>query len=68
MPVMAEDRPLVRTAEAARVLGVSSETLRRWSRAGKVKPAQRTLGGQDRWDLDDLRRQVQEIHEQQQGN
>lgn len=64
MLVMAEDTPLVRTAEAARVLGVSSETLRRWSRAGKVRAAQRTLGGQDRWDLDDLREQIRKLQEQ----
>ncbi|MFR9803198.1 MerR family DNA-binding transcriptional regulator [Pseudonocardia sp. RS010] len=55
---MPDDQPLIRTAEAARALGVSSETLRRWSRAGRVKPARRTLGGQDRWDLEDLKRQV----------
>lgn len=49
---------LIRTAEAARALGVSAETLRRWSRAGLVTPAARTLGGQDRWDLERLRAEV----------
>lgn len=49
---------LVRTAEAARVVGVSAATLRRWARAGLVTPATKTLGGQDRWDLDALRQQI----------
>ncbi|ALE72588.1 hypothetical protein AD006_12375 [Pseudonocardia sp. EC080610-09] len=61
---MTEDRVLIRTAEAARALGVSPATLRRWARAGRVKPAERTLGGQDRWDLHDLREQVRRITEQ----
>ncbi|NIB30833.1 MerR family DNA-binding transcriptional regulator [Pseudonocardia sp. MCCB 268] len=43
-----EDQGPIRTTEAARAPGVSPATLRRWSRAGKVKPAERTLGGQDR--------------------
>lgn len=55
-----QQRRLVRTAEAARELGVDPATLRRWARAGTVTPATRTLGGQDRWDLDDLRKQVRE--------
>lgn len=61
---MTDNLPLIRTAEAARSLGVSAETLRRWSRAGKVKPAERTLGGQDRWNLDDLREQIRKLTEQ----
>nr|WP_238592012.1 MULTISPECIES: MerR family DNA-binding transcriptional regulator [unclassified Pseudonocardia] len=43
---------------------MSPATLRRWARAGRVKPAERTLGGQDRWDLHDLREQVRRITEQ----
>jgi DNA-binding transcriptional MerR regulator len=54
------ERRLLRTAEAARELGIDASTLRRWARAGTVSPAERTLGGQDRWDLADLRRQVRE--------
>ncbi|MDN5918669.1 MAG: MerR family DNA-binding transcriptional regulator [Pseudonocardia sp.] len=58
---MAEEPALIRTAEAARALGVSSATLRRWARAGKVKPAERTLGGQDRWNLTELREQIRTL-------
>jgi DNA-binding transcriptional MerR regulator len=54
------ERPLVRTAEAARALSVDPSTLSRWAAAGYVKPKLRTAGGQARWDLDDLRRQVEE--------
>lgn len=54
---------LIRTAEAARHLGVDPATLRRWARAGAVQPATRTIGGQDRWDLDDLREQIRALQQ-----
>jgi putative resolvase len=41
--------------EAAAVLGVSSQTLRRWEREGKILPVERTQGGQRRYDLMKLR-------------
>lgn len=50
----------MRTADAARELSIDPSTLARWARAGIVKPAIRTAGGQARWDLDDLQRQVNE--------
>lgn len=45
----------VRISEAARILGVSIETLRRWDKAGKLK-AQRTPAGHRRYDLAQLKR------------
>lgn len=54
---------LVSTAEAARAIGVSTSTLTRWAHAGHVKPAQRTVGGHMRWDLDDLREQIRRLTE-----
>ena len=42
---------LISIKEAADVLGVSVQTLRRWEREGKVLPVQRTAGGQRRFDL-----------------
>ena len=45
----------VRTAEAARALGVSASTLWWWWRAGKVHPALVTQGGQARWNVAKLR-------------
>ena len=40
--------------EAAEVLGVSAETLRRWERTGKLA-GERTPGGHRRYDLAKLR-------------
>jgi putative resolvase len=44
----------VRISEAARILGVTVDTLRRWEAAGKIE-VQRTPGGHRRYDLDQLR-------------
>lgn len=57
------DQPpaLVSTAEAARAAGVSTETLARWAREGRVKAKVTNRGAQRttyRWDLDDLLRQL----------
>lgn len=49
---------LVTTAEAASQIGVDRATLVRWARKGYVEPAYVTPGGQYRWDMDDLRRQL----------
>lgn len=49
----------VTTGAAARALGISSATLTRWAAAGRVTPAERTVGRHYRWDLDDLRAQIQ---------
>lgn len=48
----------VSTGVAATELGVAATTLQRWAHAGAVKPAYRSPGGHFRWDLDDLRRQL----------
>lgn len=52
---------LVSTAEAARQLGVDRSTLARWAGAGDVVPAQRTRGGHMRWDVDQLRTQLEAL-------
>lgn len=48
----------VSSGVAARAVGVSLSTLNRWAAAGIIKPVLRTPGGQFRWDVDDLRRQL----------
>lgn len=50
----------VTTGQAAKAIGVGHVTLLRWVREGKVTAAAKTPGGQYRWDLADLRRQLAE--------
>lgn len=50
---------LVNSSTAARELGVHYSALSRWVAEGKVTPALRTPGGHLRWDMADLRRQLQ---------
>ena len=42
-------------SEAAKFLGVTPQTLRRWEKEGKLLPDERTPGGQRRYDLARLR-------------
>jgi putative resolvase len=44
---------IVRIGEAAEALGVSTETVRRWERSGKIA-SERSPGGQRRYDLSAL--------------
>ncbi len=53
----------VSTIAAARKIGVSSRTLARWARDNYVTPAIITRGGQYRWDVDDLLRQLRDKHD-----
>ena len=55
-----EPTGLVSTTRAAKELGLSQSTLSRWVKAGHIKPTQKTIGGHMRWDVDDLRRQIDE--------
>ncbi|MFN3884989.1 MAG: IS607 family transposase [Rhodocyclaceae bacterium] len=48
-------RQMVSIHEAAKFLGVSPQTLRRWEREGKLLPDERTIGGRRRYDLARLR-------------
>ena len=41
--------------EAAKFLGVSTQTLRRWEREGRAISVERTKGGQRRYDLSKMR-------------
>lgn len=52
---------LVTSGVAARHLGVSIATLSRWTARGLITPAQVTAGGQYRWDLAALQRQVDRL-------
>ena len=46
------------TSQAADELGIAVSTLQSWAAKGLVRPAWRTPGGQARWDVDDLERQL----------
>jgi len=46
---------LVSIQEAAELLGVAPQTLRRWEREGKLLPNEPTAGGRRRYDLAQLR-------------
>ncbi len=62
--VMSDDaagQRLVSTGVAARELGIDRTTLGRWAAAGSVQPASQTLGGHLRWDVDQLRSQIERL-------
>ena len=63
LTVMTEDTrgPLVGTGEAAEQCGVARTTLARWAAAGLVTPAAQTAGGHLRWDVDQLRAQLDQL-------
>jgi excisionase family DNA binding protein len=44
---------LIKPGVAASMLGISTETLRNWERAGKIK-AVKTLGGHHRYNIHDI--------------
>lgn len=54
---------LVSSTKAAAEFGVHPGTLWRWYRDGLVRPAYTTAGGHLRWNLDDLRRQLNALPE-----
>ncbi len=56
----AEQR-LIPTGPAARAVGIDRSTLTRWAAAGLVKPVVKTAGGHMRWDVEQLRRQLEDL-------
>jgi DNA-binding transcriptional MerR regulator len=54
---------LVSTGVAAKELGVGRATLARWWKDRLVSPAVVTAGGQARWDMDDLKRQLEALRQ-----
>ncbi|GAA5158056.1 MULTISPECIES: helix-turn-helix domain-containing protein [Amycolatopsis] len=51
---------LVPTKDAAKAVGVDRRTLQRWVSEGSVKPTLTTAGGHHRWNIEDLKRQLDE--------
>lgn len=56
---------LVSTGVAAKALGIHRKTLHGWWANGHVRPELVTGGGQARWDIEDLKRQLQEWRKRQ---
>jgi DNA-binding transcriptional MerR regulator len=52
---------LLTTPELARALSLSTKSIQRYLRDGKIKPAYTTPGGHHRWDLADVTRQLREL-------
>lgn len=61
---MADDGPLLFTAELAKRLRVAAGTVQRWRRDGLITPALVTPGGQARWVEADVREQLRRLDEQ----
>lgn len=57
-----EKPTLVSPGAAAKMIGVSTETLRNWERSGKIK-AVKTLGGHHRYKLEDVEKMLKEVSE-----
>lgn len=51
-------RDMKSSEEAAEALRIDRSTLSRWVKRYGLRPADTTLGGHHRWDLDDLRQQL----------
>ncbi len=63
MPPKVSPRPLgLSTSEAARALGVSIGTIRRWSDMGSLR-AYRTPGGQRRFSAEEIEQFVRSLRE-----
>lgn len=61
------ERNYLTTTEAARALDVDPTTLQRWVKKYGIRPAFVTPGKHFRWDLNDLRRQLERLHSDQEA-
>lgn len=61
--MVVDPRKLLGTKDAARSLGINRATLWRWAQQGIVTPAWVTAGGHFRWDVEDVRRQLNDRKE-----
>lgn len=54
-------RKLLTSGQLADELGISPGTVARYARQGWLVPAETTMGGHLRWDLEDVRRQMEAL-------
>jgi predicted site-specific integrase-resolvase len=57
------EEPLLTTAQAARILGISRRTLSRYAMDGQLQPTLTLPSGHYRWDLNDIRRQLKALRD-----
>jgi predicted site-specific integrase-resolvase len=57
------EEPLLTTAQAARVLGISRRTLSRYALDGQLVPTLVLPSGHYRWEIADIRRQLRALRE-----
>lgn len=58
-------RDLLTSAELAAKLGLSTRSISRYAKEGKITPALRTPGGQYRWDLEQVKAEMDELWKQE---
>ena len=58
---LVNDETRISIKDAAAMMGVSVDTLRRWDKDGRLKPAGRTLGGWRYYFLTDIRQLVGDL-------
>jgi hypothetical protein len=57
---------LVHTSDAAKALGISARSIARWAAEGRITPDLVTPGGHMRWNIANLRQQLEEARERDQ--
>jgi predicted site-specific integrase-resolvase len=57
---------LVHTSDAAKALGISARSIARWAAEGRITPDLVTPGGHMRWNITNLRRQLEEARKRDQ--
>lgn len=61
---MAEDEPLLTTAELAKRIGISTRVIQRYRAEGVLQPELETPRGHARWRESDVRRQLRRLAEE----
>lgn len=52
---------MLTTSQAAKILGISARTLARYVERGQLTPTLKLPSGHYRWTLEDIRRQLREL-------
>ncbi|AIJ26810.1 regulatory protein MerR [Amycolatopsis methanolica 239] len=68
MTIMTARRRTVGSGELAAELGLSRRSISRYAERGWIRPALVTPGGQYRWDVEDVRKQLDALRERRQNH